>query len=251
MDEESVVDNVNEDKNTPPKVAKVVFQIAYGAIPDTSKLQLSMGKFVIDVLFNFAKDMNYKHGDISGALEKNTTLSSLKIENQNICKGGEIKLKERDFLRKNTALTSLSLCGKSGSSSIELEEGLANAPLINKKLNTLTIQNYNLKLITIKALTKLIIKDILQVLNIQNNDDNGSNDDLENELMEASRNSTPLPKFSKYLYPFYEMGINTTTEQTVRIVWASRRLFLHACLRDIRPAHVSGRLGHVAKVVTE
>jgi hypothetical protein len=39
----------------------------------------------------------------------------------------------------------------------------------------------------------LIIKDNLQVLDIRNNNDNGSEDDLENELMEASRSSAPSP----------------------------------------------------------
>ncbi|PKC00870.1 hypothetical protein RhiirA5_365382, partial [Rhizophagus irregularis] len=35
--------------------------MAYGAIPNTSKLRLSTGKIVEDVLFKFAKDMDYEH----------------------------------------------------------------------------------------------------------------------------------------------------------------------------------------------
>lgn len=35
--------------------------MAYSAIPDTSKLRLNTGKIVEDVLFKFAKDMDYEH----------------------------------------------------------------------------------------------------------------------------------------------------------------------------------------------
>ncbi|CAG8574376.1 8189_t:CDS:2 [Dentiscutata erythropus] len=93
-------------------------------------------------------------GTLVEALEKNTTLSSLGIHNHNIFKDGEIKL--GDFSRKNTTLTSLSLCGKSSSESAELEERLANTLLINKTLNKLIIQCYDL--------------DTLKELNIKWND---------------------------------------------------------------------------------
>ncbi|EXX68108.1 hypothetical protein RirG_108020 [Rhizophagus irregularis DAOM 197198w] len=41
------------------EVDKVAFRVAYDAIPDTSKLWLSTGKIVEDVLFEFAKDVDY------------------------------------------------------------------------------------------------------------------------------------------------------------------------------------------------
>ena len=59
-DEENVADDINEDNDTPPKVDKVAFRMAYDAIPDSSKLRLSTGKIVEDVLFKFAKDMDYE-----------------------------------------------------------------------------------------------------------------------------------------------------------------------------------------------
>lgn len=42
-DEENVADDINEDNDTPPKVDKVAFRMAYDAIPDSSKLRLSGG----------------------------------------------------------------------------------------------------------------------------------------------------------------------------------------------------------------
>ncbi|PKY46649.1 hypothetical protein RhiirA4_543459 [Rhizophagus irregularis] len=44
---------------TQRKVDKVAFRVAYDAIPDTSKLWLSTGKIVEDVLFEFVKDVDY------------------------------------------------------------------------------------------------------------------------------------------------------------------------------------------------
>ena len=44
----------------PPKVDKVAFRMAYEAIPDNSKLRLSTDTIVEDVLFEFAKDMDYE-----------------------------------------------------------------------------------------------------------------------------------------------------------------------------------------------
>ncbi|CAG8723892.1 35659_t:CDS:2 [Gigaspora margarita] len=60
-DEENNVDDRDEYDDTPPKVDKVAFRMAYEAIPDTSKLRLSTGTIVEDVLFEFAKDMDYEH----------------------------------------------------------------------------------------------------------------------------------------------------------------------------------------------
>ncbi|CAI2191189.1 5609_t:CDS:10 [Funneliformis geosporum] len=61
-DEENVVDDVDEDEDTPPKVDKVAFWMAYDAIPETSKLRLSStDRIVEDILFEFAKDMDYEH----------------------------------------------------------------------------------------------------------------------------------------------------------------------------------------------
>ncbi|CAJ0880039.1 7781_t:CDS:2 [Entrophospora sp. SA101] len=39
----------------------MVFRKTHDAIPDTSKLKLSTGKIVEDILFNFSKDMDYEH----------------------------------------------------------------------------------------------------------------------------------------------------------------------------------------------
>ncbi|CAG8479899.1 8653_t:CDS:2 [Paraglomus occultum] len=61
MDEESDTDNEDEEDNSPPKVDKVAFREAHGAIPHYSKLRLSTGKIVEDVLFEFAKDLDYEH----------------------------------------------------------------------------------------------------------------------------------------------------------------------------------------------
>ncbi|GES90847.1 C2H2-type zinc finger transcription factor [Rhizophagus clarus] len=61
-DEENVADDINEDNDTPPEVDKVAFRMAYDAIPDSSKLRLSStGRIVEDILFEFAKDMQYEH----------------------------------------------------------------------------------------------------------------------------------------------------------------------------------------------
>ncbi|CAG8505091.1 9773_t:CDS:2 [Gigaspora rosea] len=54
-------DDRDEEVDTLSKVDKVAFHIAYESIPNTSKLQLSTGTIVEDVLFEFAKDMNYEH----------------------------------------------------------------------------------------------------------------------------------------------------------------------------------------------
>jgi hypothetical protein len=57
-DEENI--DGDEDEDTPPKVDKVFFRKMHDAIPDTAKLRLSTGKIVEDVLFEFAKDMDYE-----------------------------------------------------------------------------------------------------------------------------------------------------------------------------------------------
>ncbi|CAG8736910.1 13592_t:CDS:10, partial [Acaulospora morrowiae] len=51
----------DKDEDTSPKVDKVAFREAHNAIPDTTKLRLSTGKIVEDVLFEFAKDMDCEH----------------------------------------------------------------------------------------------------------------------------------------------------------------------------------------------
>ncbi|CAI2192803.1 19295_t:CDS:10, partial [Funneliformis geosporum] len=60
-DEENDTGDKDEEDDTPPKVDKVAFRMAYEAIPDDSKLRLSIGTIVEDVLFEFAKDMDYEH----------------------------------------------------------------------------------------------------------------------------------------------------------------------------------------------
>src|SRR5688572_5020834 len=57
-DEENDTGDKDEEDDTPPKVDKVAFRMAYEAIPDDSKLRLSTGTIVEDVLFEFAKDMD-------------------------------------------------------------------------------------------------------------------------------------------------------------------------------------------------
>ncbi|CAI2184769.1 8552_t:CDS:2 [Funneliformis geosporum] len=59
--EENDTSDRDEEDDTPPKVDKVAYRLAYDAIPDTSKLRLSTGKIVEDVLFEFAKEMDYEH----------------------------------------------------------------------------------------------------------------------------------------------------------------------------------------------
>jgi hypothetical protein len=58
-DEENITDDGCEDV-THPKVDKVAFRAAYNAIPNASKLQLSTGKIVEDVLFEFVKDLDFE-----------------------------------------------------------------------------------------------------------------------------------------------------------------------------------------------
>ncbi|RHZ46207.1 hypothetical protein Glove_629g20 [Diversispora epigaea] len=53
--------NNYENEDDPPKVDKVAFCKAHDSIPNTTKLKLSTGKIVEDVLFEFAKDMDYEH----------------------------------------------------------------------------------------------------------------------------------------------------------------------------------------------
>ncbi|CAG8530416.1 17627_t:CDS:10, partial [Acaulospora morrowiae] len=48
-------------KKDSPKIDKVAFRKSHDAIPDTTKLKLSTGKIVEDVLFDFCKDMDYEH----------------------------------------------------------------------------------------------------------------------------------------------------------------------------------------------
>ncbi|CAG8587582.1 2774_t:CDS:2 [Diversispora eburnea] len=53
--------NNYENEDDLPKVDKVAFCKAHDSIPNTTKLKLSTGKIVEDVLFEFAKDMDYEH----------------------------------------------------------------------------------------------------------------------------------------------------------------------------------------------
>ncbi|CAJ0767641.1 3534_t:CDS:2, partial [Entrophospora sp. SA101] len=52
----------NSDESTSKgSSSDMVFRKTHDAIPDTSKLKLSTGKIVEDILFNFSKDMDYEH----------------------------------------------------------------------------------------------------------------------------------------------------------------------------------------------
>ncbi|CAG8504367.1 10506_t:CDS:2, partial [Scutellospora calospora] len=53
--------NDHISKKDPSKIDKVAFWKTHNAIPDTTKLKLSTGKIVEDILFNFCKDMDYEH----------------------------------------------------------------------------------------------------------------------------------------------------------------------------------------------
>ncbi|CAG8682391.1 6863_t:CDS:2, partial [Ambispora gerdemannii] len=58
-DTDASEDNINE--KDPPKIGKTAFRKAYNAIPNSTKLQLSTGRIVEDILFEFVKDMDYEH----------------------------------------------------------------------------------------------------------------------------------------------------------------------------------------------
>ncbi|CAG8791185.1 23578_t:CDS:2, partial [Cetraspora pellucida] len=58
-DTDASEDNINEKDS--PKIDKTAFCKAHYAIPNSSKLQLSTGRIVEDILFEFAKDMDYEH----------------------------------------------------------------------------------------------------------------------------------------------------------------------------------------------
>ncbi|CAG8586769.1 1076_t:CDS:2, partial [Ambispora gerdemannii] len=58
--DELIEDNDDLDCNDPPKIDKVAFRKTHDAIPDITKLKLSTGKIVEDILFNFCKDMDYE-----------------------------------------------------------------------------------------------------------------------------------------------------------------------------------------------
>ncbi|CAB4481119.1 unnamed protein product [Rhizophagus irregularis] len=62
---------------------------------------------------------------------------------------------------------------------------------VDSKFSKEAVKSF-LKLLVAIYQHKLIIKDNLQVLDIRNNNDNESQDDLENELMEASQISAPI-----------------------------------------------------------
>ncbi|CAG8596881.1 3372_t:CDS:2, partial [Ambispora leptoticha] len=57
-DTDASEDNINE--KDPPKIGKTAFRKAYNAIPNSTKLQLSTGRIVEDILFEFVKDMDYE-----------------------------------------------------------------------------------------------------------------------------------------------------------------------------------------------
>lgn len=59
-DGENITDDIDEDTDTPPKVDKIAFHKMHNAIPNDTKLKLSTGKIVENVLFEFAKDMDYE-----------------------------------------------------------------------------------------------------------------------------------------------------------------------------------------------
>ena len=59
-DEENITDDIEEDTDTPPRVDKIAFHKLHNTIPNDAKLKLSTGKIVEDVLFGFAKDMDYE-----------------------------------------------------------------------------------------------------------------------------------------------------------------------------------------------
>ncbi|CAG8682752.1 11341_t:CDS:10, partial [Gigaspora rosea] len=58
-DTDASKDNINEKDS--PKIDKTAFCKAHYAIPNSSKLQLNTGRIVEDILFEFAKDMDYEH----------------------------------------------------------------------------------------------------------------------------------------------------------------------------------------------
>ncbi|CAB5365782.1 unnamed protein product [Rhizophagus irregularis] len=296
-DEESVADDVDEDEDTPPKVDKVAFRMAYGAIPNTSKLRLSTGKIVEDVLFKFAKDMDYEHhahsyivdfddenvkalftdeewkeltedrigvpsvpSDIVKEMARygKKTVEELRItvmttylkdkERYDICKHfnqewvqmtmrtlcnlyeNELTLREQMHHRVDRKLeigaieAARSFLGVSDrkylleafkmpktlrdmytdlmiAANYEQQKAdklqvvgiihLGTSFNVDSKFSKEAVKSF-LKLLVAIYQHKLIIKDNLQVLDIRNNNDNESQDDLENELMEASQISAPI-----------------------------------------------------------
>ncbi|CAB5389374.1 unnamed protein product [Rhizophagus irregularis] len=281
-DEESVADDVDEDEDTPPKVDKVAFRMAYGAIPNTSKLRLSTGKIVEDVLFKFAKDMDYEHhahsyivdfddenvkalftdeewkeltedrigvpsvpSDIVKEMARygKKTVEELRItvmttylkdkERYDICKHfnqewvqmtmrtlcnlyeNELTLREQMHHRVDRKLEIGAIEAARSFLGVSDRKYLLEAFKMPKTLrdmytDLMIAANYEqqkadklqqvleeavksfLKLLVAIYQHKLIIKDNLQVLDIRNNNDNESQDDLENELMEASQISAPI-----------------------------------------------------------
>ncbi|KAF0399780.1 c2h2-type zinc finger transcription factor [Gigaspora margarita] len=69
--EESDINDISEDENfgcnddykedTHPKIDKKFFREAHKSIPNSSKMRLSTGKIVEDVLFDFCRNMDYEH----------------------------------------------------------------------------------------------------------------------------------------------------------------------------------------------
>ncbi|RGB21728.1 hypothetical protein C1646_731896 [Rhizophagus diaphanus] len=59
--EDDSQDTIEESEEDRPKINKTAFHEAYKSIPDSSKMRLSTGKIVEDVLFDFCRNMDYEH----------------------------------------------------------------------------------------------------------------------------------------------------------------------------------------------
>ncbi|UZO27317.1 uncharacterized protein OCT59_019518 [Rhizophagus irregularis] len=61
VEDENQVDTSEESEEDRPKINKTAFHEAHKSIPDSSKMRLSTGKIVEDVLFDFCRNMDYEH----------------------------------------------------------------------------------------------------------------------------------------------------------------------------------------------